>query len=92
MLSYISGLVDGFDDTMADADPISLTELEPTDCIITNVLSFGDVLGHGKYGIVRKAVLASTGEVVAAKIIRKSDLSDRDVSALKVPFPRDSHA
>ena len=83
MLSYIDNLVDGFDDTMIDVDPISMTELEASEVNINDILSIGDILGHGKYGVVRKAVILNTNEVVAVKIIRKIDLNEKDVGILK---------
>lgn len=92
MLSYIDNLVDGFDDTMIDVDPISMTELEASEVNINDILSIGDILGHGKYGVVRKAVILNTNEVVAVKIIRKIDLNEKDVGILKVVLFSSPHA
>ena len=79
MITYIDNLVDGFDDSSEDVDPIAVSELEATPVDISTIVYFGKTLGHGKYGIVK-----STGEEVAIKIIRKEDLSEKELVCLKV--------
>lgn len=84
MITYIDNLLDGFDDTMADMDPIALTELEASNVEINSIVNFGGVLGHGKYGTVKRGILKSSGEEVAIKIICKMDLTEKDLACLKV--------
>ena len=86
IITYIDNLADGFDDTMADTDPIDVSELEANFVDIKMLVSLGDVLGHGKYGVVRKGQLLNTRETVAVKIIKKSDLNERDLFCIKVEF------
>lgn len=83
MLSYIDNLVDAFDDTNIDADPILVDMLEATEVDIHSIVDLKDELGHGKYGIVFRGILRSTGEAVAVKMIRKRDLTEHDVACLK---------
>lgn len=84
MITYIDNLVDGFDDSSEDVDPIAVSELEATPVDISTIVYFGKTLGHGKYGIVKRGILKSTGEEVAIKIIRKEDLSEKELVCLKV--------
>lgn len=39
---------------------------------------FGDVLGQGKYGLVKKGLHKSTNKEVAIKIVKKKELSLKD--------------
>ena len=47
MLSYIDNLIDGFDDTNIDADPILVDMLEATEVDIHSIVDLKDELGHG---------------------------------------------
>lgn len=48
MLSYIDNLVDAFDDTNIDADPILVDMLEATEVDIHSIVDLKDELGHGR--------------------------------------------
>ena len=84
MITYIDNLIDGFDDSYEDMDPITVSELEAIAVDISTIVYFGKTLGHGKYGTVKRGILKSTGEEVAIKIIRKEDLSEKELVCLKV--------
>ena len=44
---------------------------------------FGDALGQGKYGLVKKGIHKKTGKEVAIKIVKKKDLTLKDKEMLK---------
>jgi serine/threonine protein kinase len=44
---------------------------------------FGDVLGQGKYGLVKKGIHKKTKKEVAIKIVKKKELNLKDKEMLK---------
>jgi serine/threonine protein kinase len=43
----------------------------------------GEILGKGKYGVVKKAIHKRTRQEVAVKIVKKRDLNLKDLELLK---------
>jgi serine/threonine protein kinase len=78
--------LEGFNDANADTEVISISELTAAEVNIFDIVQLGEVLGQGKYGMVHKGILLSTGENVAVKKICKADLSEKDMLCLKVVF------
>ena len=48
MLSYIDNLIDGFDDTNIDTDPILVDMLEASEVDIHSSVDLKNELGHGR--------------------------------------------
>ena len=42
---------------------------------INDFYTFGEIIGQGKYGLVKKAVNIKSATTVAVKIVQKQDLS-----------------
>lgn len=78
-------LLDNFDCFTEDGDDKEEEkDFEARTVNIMNVVQFGEAIGRGKYGIVRKGIYLDTNEVVAVKIIQKNEQQPRDIECIKV--------
>ena len=78
-------LLENFDCFTEDGDDKEEEkDLEARTVNIMNVVQFGEAIGRGKYGIVRKGIYLDTNEVVAVKIIQKNEQQPRDIECIKV--------
>jgi calcium/calmodulin-dependent protein kinase I len=50
---------------------------------LNDFYELGETLGKGKYGVVKQGVHKRTKQDVAIKIVKKKDLSNKDLELLK---------
>ena len=81
-MKYLLDNFDSFIDDDVDGEDVDSFEARRVD--ILTVVQFGDAIGRGKYGIVRKGVYLETNEVVAIKIIQKNEQQPKDIECITV--------
>lgn len=84
MTTFMRQLLEDFDNPCLEVDNQASSQFQPRDVDINTVVQLGETIGRGRYGLVRKGVLLSTGEIVAVKIIQKNELQSRDVECILV--------
>lgn len=80
----MSQILENFDDPDSCMDFNEVGLFDATEVDISTVVEFGEIIGRGNYGLVRKGLLLSTNETVAIKIIQKSELKAADIDRIKV--------
>lgn len=84
MTTFMHQLLEDFDNPSLEVDNQATSEFQPRNVDINTVVRLGETIGRGRYGLVRKGYLLSTGEIVAVKIIQKNELQPRDFECILV--------